>query len=139
MRGGESEVMGMFDYFKSSYPLPEAFMAECQTKDIEDFGIGGSLSHFWLDPAGYLWVGHYDGTHNLEFIAKGDPRFSEKHQFLNHEWVRTGKHGEWRVHTLTKDIEIYPSQWDGKWEDWPRLRLHFRSGKLREWEEITGR
>jgi hypothetical protein len=130
--------MGMFDYLRSSYQLPEPFMGLNQTKGIEG-GIGGSLSNYWIDPRGYLWVGFYGDTHTLEFIEENDPRFSEKYQFLNHEWVRTGKHGKWRVHPITKYIEIYPSQWDGKWEDWPRLRLHFRSGKLREWVEVTGR
>jgi hypothetical protein len=131
--------MGMFDWFKSSYPLPEAFMVECQTKDIEDFGIGGSLSHFWLDPAGYLWVGNYTGTSTLEFIEEDDPRYSTEFKWANHKWVPTGEHGKWGVHTLTKYVEIYPSQWDGKWEDWPRLRLHFKAGKLQDWEEATGR
>jgi len=137
VREGEGEVMGMFDYLRSSYQFPEPFMGLNQTKDIE-CEIGGSLSNYWVDPDGYLWVGHYDETHNLEFIAKDDPRFSKKYQFLNHEWVQTGKHGKWRVHPITKYVEIYPSQWDGKWEDWPRLRLHFRSGKLQDWVEVTG-
>jgi hypothetical protein len=119
----------MFDWFKSSYPLPETFMVECQTKDIEDFGIGGSLSHFWLDPAGYLWVGNYTGTSTLEFIEKDDPRYNPEFKWLSYEWV----------HPITKYVEVYPSQWDGKWEDWPRLRLHFKSGKLQDFQEVTGR
>ena len=130
--------MGMFDYFKSSYPLPEAFMGICQTKEIEDFGIGGSLSNFWLDPAGYLWVGNYVGTNTLEFIEEGDPRYDPKFKWANHEWVPTGEHGKWRVHPLTKYVEVYPSQWSGKWEDWPRLRLHFKNGKLQDFTETTG-
>ena len=131
--------MGMFDWFKSSYPLPEAFMVECQTKDVEDLGIGGSLSHYWLDPAGYLWVGNYAGTSTLEVYEEGNPKYDPQFAWQNWKWVPTGVHGKWRVHTLTKYIEIYPAEWDGKWEDWPRLRLHFKSGKLQDFQEVTGR
>ena len=130
--------MGMFDYLKSSYQFPEPFMGTNQTKDIED-GIGGTMSNYWVDPDGYLWVGFYGDTHTLEFIEEGNPRFSEKHLFLNYEWVPSGKHGKWRVHPITKYVEIYPENWEGKWEDWPRLRLHFKSGKLQDWEDVTGR
>jgi hypothetical protein len=128
--------MGMFDYFKSSYPLPEAFMVECQTKDIEE-GYGGTMSHFWLDPAGYLWVGNYTGTSTLEVYEEGDPRYNPKFSWANHEWVPTGEHGKWRVFPLTKYVEVYPSQWDGDYKLWPRLRLHFRGGRLIDWEELT--
>ena len=130
--------MGMFDYVRSSYPLPEPFTKVCQTKDIEE-GIGGTLSEYWVDPKGYLWVGNYAGTSTLEFIEEDDPRYNSDAKWLNHEMVPTGEHGKWRVHTLTKYVEIYPSVFDGQWEKWPRLRLHFRSGKLQDWEDVTGR
>ena len=128
--------MGMFDWFKSSYPLPDAFMVECQTKGIE-CDLGGTMSHYWLDPSGYLWVGDYAGTSTLEFIEEDDPRYDPKFKWANHEWVPTGVHGKWRVHTLTKYIEVYPSQWGGDWVNWPRLRLHFKSGKLQDFQEVT--
>lgn len=129
--------MGMFDYFKSSYPLPGVFMVECHTKNIEE-DYGGTMSHFWLDPAGYLWVGNYTGTSTLEFIEEDDPRYDPKFKWANHEWVPTGEHGKWRVFPLTKYVEVYPSQWRGSWETWPRLRLHFKSGKLQDFTEVTG-
>ena len=51
-------VMGMFDYFRSSYDLgPHCTEVECQTKDMED-GLGGTMSQYWLDPAGYLSVSY---------------------------------------------------------------------------------
>lgn len=130
--------MGMFDWLTSSYPLPTTFMGENQTKDIEE-GHSGTMSHYWVAPDGYLWVGTYHGTHTLEFIEEGDPRYNPKFVWANHEWVPTGEHGKWRVHPITKYIEIYPSQWDGKWEDWPRCRLHFRNGVLQEYKDVTGR
>ena len=130
--------MGMFDWVKSSYPLPEPFMGINQTKDIEE-GYGGTMSNFWIDPAGYLWVGVYKDTHTFETIEEDDPRYDPKFAWVNYEWVPTGKHGKFVVHPITKYVEIYPEQWKGKWEDWPRLKIHFKHGKLQDYEDVTGR
>lgn len=130
--------MGMFDYVRSSYPLPEPFMGENQTKGIEE-GYDGTMSHFWIDPAGYLWVGNYAGCHTLEIYEEGDPRYQSGALWANYDWAPTGIHGKWRVQPITKYIEIYPAVWDGKWEDWPRCRLHFKNGKLQDYEVVTGR
>ena len=129
--------MGMFDWVKSSYPLPEEFMGICQTRDMDDFG--GSMSNYWIDPAGYLWVGTYAETHTFEVYEEDDPRYDPKFRWTNHEWVPTGKHGKFQVHPLTRYLEIYPAEWGGKWETWPRCRLHFKSGKLQDFEVTTGR
>ena len=132
--------MGMFDYLRSSYDLGEQFTnVVCQTKDIEEFGIGGTMTDYWLDPAGRLWCPQYHGTHTFEEIPEDDERYSEKLRFLNFEWIPTGKHGVYKPHEITKYIEIYPADWNGTWEDWPRLRLHFRYGILQEYTDITGR
>lgn len=129
--------MGLFDYVRSSYNLGEHFTnVECQTKEIEDH-YSGTMSHFWIDPAGYLWCGDYKGTSTFETIEEDDPRYSDKHLFLNYEWISTGQHGKYRVHPITKYVEIYPAQWDGEWTDWPRCRIHFKCGKIVEYEEIT--
>jgi hypothetical protein len=130
--------VGLFDYLRSTYPLPEPFMGLNHTKDIED-GIGGTMTDYWIDPAGYLWVGSYAGTSTMEVYEEGDPRYNPASKWMNYEIVPTGEHGKWRVHTITKYIEIYPGTWDGKWEDWPRLRLHFKSGRLIEFDDVTGR
>ena len=130
--------MGMFDYLRSSYNFGEQFTAETvfQTKDIEE-GIGGTMTDFWLDPAGRLWCPQYHGTHTFEEITKDDERYSERLGFLNFEWIPTGVHGKFKLHEITKYIEVYPSGWDGTWEDWPRLRLHFRCGILQDYKDIT--
>ena len=131
--------MGMFDYFKSSYDLGEQFTnVQCQSKDFEDI-IGGTMTHYWLDPAGQLWSPDYTGTNTFETIEKDDPRYDSKRLFFNYEWVSTGKHGKYRPYEITKYVEIYLAEWQGKWEDWPRLRLHFKYGKLIDYENITGR
>ena len=129
----------MFDWVRSSYNLGEQFTnVELQTKDIEE-GYSGTMSHFWIDPAGYLWVGDYIGTSQMEIYGEGHPKYNPDKQWLNFEWIPTGVHGKYRVHPITKYIEIYPSNWEGLWEDWPRLRLHFKYGKLMDYEDITGR
>jgi hypothetical protein len=130
--------MGMFDYFRSSYDLGEQFTnVVCQTKDIED-GIGGTMTDYWLDPAGRLWCPHYRDTHTFEEISEDDERYS-KIGFLNFEWIPTGKHGKYTPHEITKYVEVYPANWKGKWEDWPRLRIHFRCGMIQDFTDVTGR
>jgi hypothetical protein len=65
--------MAMFDYLKSSYDLGEQFTnVECHTKDIEDYGISGTMTHFWISPDGYLWCGDYKGTSTFETIEEDD-------------------------------------------------------------------
>jgi len=126
--------MGMFDYFRSSYDLGEQFTnVVCQTKDIED-GIGGTMTDYWLDPAGQLWYPNYSGTNTFEIIEEDDPRYDPDKKFLNFEWVPTGKHGKYQPHYITKYIEVYPANWKGEWEDWPRCRIHFKYGKLIDFE-----
>ena len=130
--------MGMFDYFRSSYDLGEQFTnVVCQTKDIED-GIGGTMTDYWLDPAGQLWYPTYRGTHDFVEIPEDDERHS-KVGFLNFEWIPTGKHGKYQPCLITKYVEVYPANWQGKWEDWPRLRIHFKYGKIQDHEDVTGR
>ena len=129
--------MGLFDYLKSSYDLGEQFTnVELQTKDIEE-GIGGTMTYYWLDPSGQLWYPSYRDTHTYEEIPEDDERYNDKSKFLNFEWVPTGKHGRYRVHAITKYIEVYPALWEGDWNKWPRLRLHFRYGKLQDYEVVT--
>lgn len=129
--------MGMFDYFRSSYDLGQFTNVLCQTKDIED-GIGGTLTDYWLDPSGLLWYPVYSETHTFETIDENDPRYDPDRSFLNFEWIPTGKHGKYRAHPITKYIEVYPAEWDGKWEDWPRLRIHFRYGRIQDYTDVTG-
>ena len=129
--------MGMFDYFHSSYDLGETFTnVICQTKDIEE-GLGGTMTDYWLDPAGRLWRPDYRDTHTFEEIPEDDERHNTTHRFFNFEWIPTGKHGVYKPHDITKYIEIHYANWKGKWEEWPRLRLHFRCGILQDYKDIT--
>lgn len=130
--------MGMFDYFFSSYDLGEGFTrVSCQSKDFDQYGIGGSMSEFWLSPGGGLYVMTYRDTHTFEVIEEGHPDYKEKLKFLNFEWVPTGKHGKVQPYRLTAYVKVYPSTWDGEWEAWPRLNLHFKDGRLVEYRPCT--
>ena len=106
--------MGLFDHLKSSYDLgPQFTDVQLQTKDIEEYGIGGTMTHYYLDPSGYLCYGDYTGTSTFEEISKDDERYSDKHLFLNFEWISTGQRGKYKVHPITKYISVYRSGWTG--------------------------
>ena len=131
--------MGMFDYVRSSYDLGEQFTnTRLQTKDIED-GIGGTMSQYWISPDGALYYIDYSHTADFVVIEDGDEDYQETHKWRNFKWVPNGNHGKISPYMITKYVEVYPEDWKGKWEDWPRLKLHFRYGKLMDYEDITGR
>lgn len=127
----------MFDYLRSSYDLGEQFTNTiCQTKTIED-DISGTMTDYWLDPNGVLWYPDYVGTNTFEIIEEDDPRYDPDRGFLNFEWVPTGQKGKYKIHPITKYIEIYPANWKGEWEDWPIMKLHFKEGVLQDYQRIT--
>jgi hypothetical protein len=111
----------MYDTVRSSYPLGEQFTGELQTKDIEPM-LGGSLTHYWISPAGELYEMDYRETQDLE----PDP----SRTFFPYKWVPNGNHGKVKVLNITRSVEVYPSSFDGHWEDLPRVTLFFVKGKL---------
>jgi hypothetical protein len=131
--------MGMFDYLRSSYNLGEQFTnTRLQTKDIEE-GIGGTMSQYWISPDGGLYYIDYSYTADFVELKEGDDGYDGERKLLNFRWIPNGTHGKIRPWMITKYVEVYPEEWEGKWEDWPRLKLHFRYGKLMDYENITGR
>mgnify|MGYP003341521135 FL=1 len=131
--------MGMFDYVRSSYNLGEQFTeVELQTKDIED-GIGGTMSHYWLSPGGCLYYINYSHTADFVELKEGDDGYDNERKLLNFQWIPNGNHGKVSPFYLTKYVEVYPATWDGAWEDWPRCKIHFKYGKLMDFEDVTGR
>ena len=131
--------MGMMDFVRSSYDLGEQFTdTRLQTKDIED-GIGGTMSQYWISPDGVLYYIDYSYTADFVELQEGDEGYNEERKFLNFQWVPNGNHGKISPWIITKYIEVYPEQWEGDWAEWPRLKLHFRYGKLQDYEDITGR
>jgi hypothetical protein len=129
--------MGMFDYFRSSYDLGEEFTdVECHTKDIEE-GIGGTMADYWLDPAGYLYLVDYSHTADFVVVDEDDPDYDDTRKWKNFKWVSNGNHGKVKLHPITKYIEVYPSTWEGEWQDWPRCKIHFKYGRLVDYEVFT--
>lgn len=125
--------MGMFDYFRSSYDLGSQFTnIICQTKDIEDYGIGGTMTDYWLDPSGLLWYPSYTGCHTFQEYGQLHPEYDPVHKWRNFKWIPTGVHGKYQPHLITKYVEVYPAEWNGRWENWPRLQIHFKRGRIVE-------
>jgi hypothetical protein len=130
--------MGMMDYFRSSYELGEHFTnTRCQTKDIEE-GYGGTMSDYWLSPSGQLYLIDYSHTADFVELKEGDDGYNAEVALFNFTWIPNGTHGKVRPWYITKYISIYPEQWEGEWKEWPTLKLHFRYGKLIDYEDITG-
>jgi hypothetical protein len=125
--------MGMFDVVRTSFPLGEDFEGTNQTKDIEE-GYGGTLTDYWIDPAGRLWYPDYTGTSTMEVYDEGHPKYNPELKFMNFEWIPTGKRGKLVHHKITKYVEIYPKSWKGDYDEWPRCKIHFVNGVVQGYE-----
>lgn len=129
--------MGMFDYLRSSFDLgPDFTNVELHTKDIEEC-YSGTMSHYWLDPHGYLYLIDYAYTADFVELKEGDVGYDPIHLWCNFKWIPNGNHGKIRPWMITKYIEVYPSRWDGQWEDCPRCKIHFKYGRLMDYEYVT--
>ena len=42
-----------------------------------------------------------------------------------------------RPTSLTKYITVYPERFDGEWQDLPKCHLHFKQGKLQDYEHLS--
>ena len=129
--------MSMFDYVRSSYPLGEDFSGQLHTKDIEEYGISGTMSQYWISPDGQLYLIDYSHTADFVELKEGDEGYHEVALF-NFRWIPNGNHGKVRPWNITKYITIYPENWDGEWDELPRLRIHFKEGMLQDYEDVTG-
>jgi hypothetical protein len=116
--------MGMYDNVRSSYkPLGKDFLGQNRTKDIEECGIGGTMSQYWISPKGKLYLIDYSGTADL--VEVGD-------KFLNFRWVPNGTRGKVTPCAITNYVVIYPEGWEGDWISMPRCRIHFRDGIVQD-------
>ena len=127
--------MGLYDDIRSSYDLGEQFTnVKMQTKDL-----ACAMCHYWIAPDGCLYEITYRETHTFEDIKEDDERYDPKRLFLNYEWIPTGKHGKVEPCDVTDYVEVYPATLEGKCDYWPRCRIHFKRGKVQDYEDITGR
>jgi len=127
--------MGMFDYVRSSYDLGEHFTnTRCQTKDIDN-----TMTDYWLSPSGQLYIIDYSHTADFVELKEGDEGYNAEVPLFNFQWIPNGNHGKVSPLYLTRYVSIYPEGWGGEWKEWPTLKLHFRYGKLVDYEDVTGK
>jgi hypothetical protein len=93
------------------------------------------MDHFWISPDGVLYLIDYHGTSDLEKIDEDDPEYNEKLSFLNFKWVKNGKHGKVKPYLITKYVTAYTRCGDKRIE----VKLHFKYGKLQDFEDVTGK
>ena len=121
--------MGMFDSVKCDFPIcPEITGKDCQTKEIDRW-MGGTMSTYYIDPAGRLWSIDYTGT--ADYIMNEDAE-----GFLG-KFTResTGKNGKVAPYYLTDYVTIYPA--DGRWNDRTEARLHIIEGVVQSYQLIN--
>jgi hypothetical protein len=129
--------MGMYDNVRSSYkPFGEDFYGQNQTKDIEEC-YSGTMSQYWISPEGQLYLIDYSHTADFVELQEGDGGYEPEKKFLNFVWIPNGTRGKVRPWNITKYITIYPEGWEGEWSDWPDCRIHFRDGKVQDFEILT--
>ena len=72
------------------------------------------------------------------FRSEFDEDYNDLHKWCNFKWVKNGNKGKVSPVLITKYVEVYPADWKGKWEEYPRLRLHFKYGRLLDYDNVTG-
>ena len=115
--------MGLFDELKCSYNIGELTNVTCQSKNIDDWG--GTMTFYWVDPAGRLWTPDYSGTYNF---ASMEGKFDDIKYLKS---VPNGNHGKYSHVNMTRTIEIYDVRThpDGL-TDWVTCYLTFCEGVL---------
>lgn len=123
--------MGMFDNIKCSYDIGELTNVDCQTKDMDPFG--GTMTFYWIDPAGATWTTDYLGTCSIEILEGEDLK-----PWKRLKYIPTGVHGRVTRVWMTDYIEIYHHKThpDGV-VDLTRCRLHFIDGILQDFTYIN--
>ena len=124
--------MGMFDYVRCSKDIGELTDVECQTKDIDPW-MGGTMTFYWIDPAGAIWYADYTGT--SDFVESNEPDLRPWERI---KAVSNGNHGKFLRHNITDYVTIYryDSSPDGLSES-VECRLHFIDGILQDYNYIN--
>ena len=122
--------MGMFDCVKCSSDIGALTNEDCQTKDMDTWG--GTMSFYWVDPAGALWTTDYQGTAAIEYVDNGDSPWEKV------SITPTGQRGRLTRAYTTRYIHIYRTKThpDGV-TDLDTCRLHFVEGILQDFKYIN--
>jgi hypothetical protein len=103
--------MGIYDTIHSSYDLGPGFWnRELQTKDLD-----GYMTYNWIDPKGHLWTIDHSGTY----------AFEDNGTF---KVVKSINRGKVTPYTLTKQIELYPANWNAHYAPCPTAMVSFFEG-----------
>jgi hypothetical protein len=106
----------MFDYIRSSYPIGEHLTdKQLQTKDLVC-----CMEHYYIDPAGHLFVIDYNG------VTDWEP--DESKSFWPYKRVPNGNHGKVTPVLITRDVRVYNADGD----DWYETTITFLKGKIIE-------
>lgn len=121
--------MGMFDDFKCSYNIGALTNVPCQTKDMDPHG--GTMSFYWVDPAGLLWTTDTNGCVDIQFNDEAPLHGRIK-------LIPNGNHGRVVRVDMTDYITIYNyiTHPDGMF-DWTFCKLHFVHGELKDFTYIN--
>jgi len=90
------------------------------------------MSHFYIDPKGQVWQIDLRNTADFVELKEGDEGYNATRGWLNFRWAPNSNHGKVSPYRVTDYVTIYPSNWDGKWEDWPEACLHIVKGKVKD-------
>ena len=112
--------MGMFDEIRNGYKqLGVEFQGVLQTKDLDNM-----MDWYYIDPSGQLYYVDYSGTQ--DFSVNEDSKFP----LLNH--TPNGNHGKVMACDFTGSVVVYPSKWEGNWEQLPEACIIFVEGRIQD-------
>lgn len=112
--------MGMFDEIRNDYKsLGIEFQGNLHTKDLDNL-----MDRYYLDPSGQLYLIDYSGTQN--YSDNKDSKFPLV------QCTPNGNRGRVMACTLTDCVVVYPSKWEGEWNELPEACIHFVEGKVQD-------
>ena len=123
----------MFDYVKCSASIGALTDVVCQTKTVEKV-IHGTMSFYWIDPSGQMYIVDYTGTTDFRENCDSD----DAPIWLHYHMVPSGNKGKVSPYLLTGDVVIYDSvtQADG-YNEWTYCKLQIEEGILQNFRYIN--
>ena len=116
--------MGMFDTVRSSYKILGCpFDHEMQTKDLMC-----SMAHYWISPVGDLYEISMRDT--ADYVMK--PESDRRGPWDTIGWSLNGNRGRVLITPWWGGVLVYPTQWDGPWQDRPCANLWFKDGRIND-------
>ena len=112
--------MGMFDEIRNDYkPLGVEFQGDLQTKDLDNM-----MDWYYIDPSGQLYYVDYSGTQDFSV--------NEESKFPLLNYAPNGSRGKVMACDFTGSVVVYPSKWEGNWEELPEACIIFVEGRIQD-------